>query len=98
MNQLRRAFLAPTGFVLAAFFLAPLAIIFVYSLLTRGPYGGITSQSTLENYLRLIDPLYLTILLRTFVMAGVATLGCLVLGFPLALFISRAGDECEWIG
>jgi spermidine/putrescine transport system permease protein len=91
MTQLRRLFLAPAGLILGTLFLAPLAIILVYSFLSRGVYGGVAGQTTLENYARLFDPLYAAILLRTFVMAGVATLGCLVLGFPLALFISRAG-------
>jgi spermidine/putrescine transport system permease protein len=38
----------------------------------------------------LADPLYLTIVLRSLAMALVATLLCLVLAFPAALFISRA--------
>ena len=42
------------------------------------------------NYQRLVDPLYAVILLRSFVMAAVATTLCLLLAFPLALFISRA--------
>ncbi len=93
MNRLRRLFLAPSAFALAVFFLAPLGIIVVYSLLTRGAYGGVSQEWTLENYLRLADSLYLVILLRTLVMAGMATLGCLLLGFPLALFISLAGKR-----
>ena len=91
MTRLRRLFLAPAGVIFGTLFLAPLAIILVYSFLTRGAYGGVTAEVTLENYQRVLDPLYAAILLRTFVMAGTATLGCLVLGFPLALFISRAG-------
>ena len=43
-----------------------------------------------ENYQRLFDGLYATIFVRTFVMAAIATAGCLLFGFPLALFISRA--------
>ena len=45
-------------------------------------------------------PLYGAILLRTFWIALVATAICLLLGFPLALFISRAGPRngrrCGW--
>ena len=93
MTRLRRLFLAPASVVIGTLFLAPLAIMLVYSFLTRGAYGGVTAQFTVENYQRVIDPLYAAILLRTFVMAGTATLGCLVLGFPLALFISRAGSR-----
>jgi spermidine/putrescine transport system permease protein len=91
MTQLRRLFLTPSALVIGLLFLVPLAIMFAYSFLTRGAYGGVAAQFTFENYQRVFDPLYAVILLRTFVMAGIATLGCLVLGFPLALFISRAG-------
>jgi spermidine/putrescine transport system permease protein len=91
MTTLRRLFLAPGVAFLTVLFAAPLAIILIYSFRERAAYGGITGTWTLENYVRLFDPLYAVILLRTFLMAGIATLGCLILGFPLALFISRAG-------
>src|SRR6202007_1390730 len=41
----------------------------------------------------LFDPLYGVIFVRSFWVAAVATTLCLVLGFPLALFISRAGKR-----
>ena len=43
--------------------------------------------------MRLIDPLYADIVLRTIALAGIATVACLVLAFPLALFIARAGRQ-----
>src|SRR5258705_1552439 len=73
--------------------LAPLAIIVVYSLLSRGAYGGVELPWTLENYARLWDPVYGAIFLRSFWIAGVATALCLVLGFPLAMFIARSGSR-----
>jgi spermidine/putrescine transport system permease protein len=88
--KLRRWFLAPTGSVLAFLFAAPMAIVLMYSFLTRGAYGGVTSQWTVDNYFRLFDPLYGVILLRTLALAVSATLLCLALGFPLALFIARS--------
>ena len=90
VNRLRAWFLAPAWIWLWVLFAAPFAIVLAYSLLTRGPYGGLTTPWTLENYSRLVDPLYAVIMLRSFVMAAVATALCLVLAFPLALFISRA--------
>ena len=91
MNRLRAWFLAPSWAVMAILFLAPLAIILAYSLLTRGVYGGITRPWTAESYQRLADPIYLAILWRSIWIAALSTLLCLALGFPLALFISRAG-------
>ena len=83
---MRRAALAPAVVVTALLFLAPMAVIVSYSFLSRGAYGGVELPWTLENYTRFWDPLYGSILVRTFAMAAVSTALCLVLGFPLALF------------
>jgi len=88
--KLRSWFLLPTWLWMAVLFAAPLAIVLAYSFLTRGSYGGIGGPWSVESYQRLLDPLYLTIILRSLAMAAVATAACLVLAFPAALFISRA--------
>lgn len=90
LNPLRFWFLFPTRLWLVVLFLAPLAIVCAYSLLTRGVYGGVEQPWTLESYRRLADPLYGTILLRSVALSLAATAICLLLGLPLALFISRA--------
>jgi spermidine/putrescine transport system permease protein len=91
MKQLRFWMLAPARVWMALFFALPLLIVVAYSVLTRGDYGGVEQPTTFENFTRLFDPLYGAILLRSFMIAIVATAFCLLLGFPLALFISRAG-------
>jgi spermidine/putrescine transport system permease protein len=88
--NLRRWFLLPSWTWLAILFAAPFAIVLAYSFLSRGPYGGVEQPSTVENYQRLFDPLYLTILFRSFVTAALATALCLVIAFPAALFIARS--------
>ena len=88
--KLRFWFLLPAWLWMTVLLVAPLAIVLAYSLLTRGVYGGVEKPWTLEGYQRLFDPLYLTILLRSFAMALAATALCLVFAFPAALFISRA--------
>ena len=69
----------------------PTVIICVYSILTRGAYAGVERPFTIENYTRLFDPLYAMIFARSFWIAGVATALCIVLAFPLALFIAKSG-------
>ncbi len=91
MRALRSLFIAPSAVLMAATLAVPLAIICFYSVLTRGAYGGVEWPWTLENYGRLLDPLYGAIFARSFGIAAVATGLCLVLGFPLALFIARSG-------
>jgi len=93
MKRLRALFLAPTATLMAITMLAPLAIVCVYSFLSRGAYGGVERPFTLENYTRVWDPLYGIILWRSLWIAAVATALCLVLGFPLALFIARSGTK-----
>jgi spermidine/putrescine transport system permease protein len=90
MNRVRFWFLLPAWLWLVFLFLAPLAIVCAYSLLTRGTYGGVELPWTWESYRRLIDPLYGTILLRSIALSAAATAICLVMGFPLAFFIARA--------
>jgi len=73
-----------------ALFVVPLLITLAYSFLTRGPYGGVFTPWTFENYQRALDPLYLVILWRSVWLAAVSTLFCLILAFPVALYIARA--------
>ena len=80
--------LAPVTVWLGVFFLVPLLLILAYSFGTSGVYGGITLGFNPGNYLKVIDPLYLEIILRTFVIAFINTLLCLTLGYPLAYFIA----------
>lgn len=92
-EQIRKAFLAPAWLVTALLFLAPMAIVVYYSLLTRGPYGGQNPPLTIENYTRFLDPLYGEILLKSFWIATETTVLCLLLGFPLAWFLARSGPK-----
>jgi spermidine/putrescine transport system permease protein len=84
------ALLAPGGFWLVAFFLLPLLLMFVYSLMPRGIYGGVEPGFTLEHYARFIDPLYLQVLQRTFAWSIACTVICLFLGYPVAYVIARS--------
>ncbi len=79
----------PVVFLLI-FFMAPLLIVFVYSFLERGKYGGVEWVFTLDNIRRVFDPLYFKTFVRSFYIAIVTTLVTLVLGYPLAYFIAKS--------
>ncbi len=83
--------LGPGTLWLLVFFLVPILIMLVYSMMPRGVYGGVDAGFTLEHYRRFFDPLYLDILQRTFVWSVACTVICLVLGYPVAYVIARAG-------
>jgi len=88
--NLRRWFLLPARAMQVLFFAVPLGIVVVLSVLTRGDYGGAEQPWSSESYRRLFDPLYGLILWRSIWIAALATALCVLLGFPLALYISRA--------
>ena len=90
MNTLRRWFLAPASVITILLFFAPTAIVCAYSVLTRGAYGGAGSPLTIGNFSRVFDTIYAEIFWRSLWISIVSTLLCLVLGFPLALFIARS--------
>jgi spermidine/putrescine transport system permease protein len=72
------------------FFLAPVAVLVVYSFFRRGPYGGVVHDWTLDNYRRALDDLYIGVLLTSVRIAVVATVVALLVGYPAAIFIARA--------
>jgi len=93
MRRLRTIFLTPAGALMFATLVVPSLIICTYSFLSRGAYGGVERPFTIDNFERLIAPLYGAIFFRSFWIAAVATALCLALGFPLALFIARSGER-----
>ncbi len=80
--------ISPSLFWLIVFFLFPLLIVVAMSFGQRGTYGGIEWNLTLENFARLADPLYIKIFWRSFSIAGLTTIICLLLGYPLAFWIA----------
>ncbi|HAZ08116.1 MAG TPA: spermidine/putrescine ABC transporter permease [Elusimicrobia bacterium] len=84
--------LAPAAAWMIVFLVLPAAGLLLLSLAKNGPYGEILWTLSLNNYRRAFDPKYLPVLLRTLGFAGGTTLLTLLLGYPLAYFLSfRAG-------
>ena len=73
---------------LAVFLVAPLLIVLVVSLATRGPYGKTIYDFTAANYLRAFDSLYLHAYWRTIWIATVTTVITAVVSFPVAYYIA----------
>ncbi|HMO08749.1 MAG TPA: ABC transporter permease [Paracoccaceae bacterium] len=83
---------------LVLLFLVPFLIVLAMSVATRTPtqppfgYGGENPWINLEGYARLFtDTLYLRSFLISLVNAGVATILCLLIGYPMALGLTRVG-------
>lgn len=84
------AFFLPPTLWLAAFFLAPLALVWGFSFGEKRGLVEIAINGTLENYVRALDPLYLRIFGKSFWFAGLTTLICLAVALPVAVAITFA--------
>lgn len=82
--------LSPVLIWMTLFFVVPIIMVIIVSFLTRGQYGGIDYKFTLDNYIKLFNPLYVEILIKSLIIALLTTLICLFLGYPFAYFIARS--------
>jgi len=84
------ALLAGPGLLyLALFFLVPLAIVLVIAFMDRGRFGGIVWTPSLDNLARALEPVFLSVLIDSVVIAGITTLLALLIGYPAAWAIAR---------
>ena len=74
---------------LVLFVMIPNIMIIGTSFLTRDEANLIEMTFTLDNYVRLADPLYFKVLMHSFYMAIVATLLCLIIGYPFAYIVAK---------
>jgi spermidine/putrescine transport system permease protein len=71
------------------FLAVPYAILFCYSFWSVSPAQVIEHNWNLQNYLQLLhNPIYLVVLLRSMRIAAAVTVIALLLGYPLAYYLS----------
>ena len=70
----------------ALFIVIPLLIVVFFSFTVK---SGDNYSFSIENFKRLFDPNYLKVFWRSLLLAAEATLGCLILGYPVAYLISK---------
>lgn len=78
----------PTVTWLLIFFLFPLLFVLAFAFLQRGAYGTVEMQFTLDNIVRVFDPLYMGTLWETVKIAVITTVLCLLIGYPFAYTIT----------
>jgi ABC-type spermidine/putrescine transport system permease subunit I len=90
--------MAPNLIYLALVLLAPLGIVAAYSLFTYSPTGVALPVLTLANYAKLGDPYFVRLIARTAGIALKTTAICVVLAYPIAYFLARAGKRVALLG
>ncbi len=92
--MLKRFSAAPYLLWSTIFVVVPLLLVFVYSLFIFDANG---MSFSIESYLKFLDPLYLEVLWRSILLAFEATLICILLGFPMALILSKMKPSLQKI-
>lgn len=77
---------------LTAFVVMPTAILFIYGFCERDELGRVVYAFTLDNFRRVFEPVYLRIFTRSLGYAGLTTLICVVIGYPMAYCIARSRE------
>ena len=100
MNKLKEkagmiATVMPVTLWMLAFFIVPLILILIVSFSSRGETGNIIFKFTLNNYARIFNKLYITIFIKSLLIGLATTVICLVLGYPFAFIIARAGKRLK---
>ncbi len=80
--------LAPAGVWLALLLVIPTLLIFELSLVPGIRPGQVVNPSGLDNYLRILQPDYFPVLMRSLLFSIGTTIASLVLGFPIAYWIA----------
>jgi spermidine/putrescine transport system permease protein len=104
--------LGPTWLMIGVFLLVPVLVMAVYSVLTKEFRGGVIWQFSLAAYDQFfvtrglfgdepaqIEWTYMAIFWRSLWQAGLATVTCLIIGFPTAWFIATrpAQSRGAWL-
>ncbi|MEX2940326.1 spermidine/putrescine ABC transporter permease PotB [Serratia fonticola] len=92
-NLLQNLVIIGTVGWLVLFVFLPNLMIIGTSFLTRDDANLVQMVFTLDNYTRLFDPLYGQVMLHSLNMAAIATLCCLLLGYPFAFILARLPER-----
>jgi spermidine/putrescine transport system permease protein len=83
---------------LALFFVVPLVIVLIVSLGDHDRFGHILLNApSLDNYAAALDPMFLPTVWNSLRYAAATTVLCLIIGFPVAYWISRYGGRHKTI-
>ena len=107
---IRTALLLPSWLIIGFFLLVPVLIMLIFSFLTKEFRGGVIWDFTLAAYDQVIfdrglfgdEPpkiewTYITIFARSIIQAFMATLLCLIIGFPTAYFIATRPERTRTV-
>lgn len=83
----------PVSICMILFVTLPMLFIIYISFMSRGVFGDVVYQFSLESYQTLLDATYFKVILKSLKAALLTTVLCLGLGYPFAYYIARKPPE-----
>lgn len=85
--------LVPIYIFTIVFVFAPLIYMVVLSFMSRAEVWGVVPEFTLENYKRILEPMYLNIFLNSLKLALLSTAAILLIGYPFGYFMAQMSPK-----
>ena len=86
---------APIYLFTIVFVALPILYLIVLSFLTRAQTWGVVNRFTLDNYAKILKPVYLNTFKESFQLAVLTTLCTLVIGYPFGYFMARLEKKAK---
>ncbi len=89
-----RKLVGPYCFWLFVLTVLPMFLIMIYAFIQKG--NAITTFSfTLDNFSKFFDPIFVSVLIKSFVSRIITTILCLAIGYPVAYAISKCKEKTQ---
>ena len=91
-----RKLVGPYCFWLFILTIIPMFLIMMYAFIQKG--NAITTFSfTLVNFSKFFDPIFVSVLIKSFILGITTTVLCLLIGYPVAYAISKCKENIQTI-
>ena len=89
-----RKLVSPYCFWLFFLTVLPMFLIMIYAFVQKG--NTITTFNfTLDNFSKFFDPIFVSVLIKSFVLGIITTVLCLIIGYPVAYAISKCKENTQ---
>ncbi|MEY8338098.1 ABC transporter permease [Lachnospiraceae bacterium 62-35] len=88
---------APLYLFTLLFVALPMVYLIALSFMTRAETWGVMNEFTLNNYLKILKPVYLDTFKESFCLAVLTTAGTLVIGYPFGYFMAKLEKKARGV-
>ena len=87
------AMAGPVSLWMILFVALPMLYIIYISFMSRGVFGEVVYEFSLDSYKTLLDSTYFKVIIKSIRAAAISTILCLLIGYPFAYYIAKQPKE-----